>query len=254
MTNRTEVKDRKTALGYLSAGRDPGFRKTEYETAVVLTEDGEPAIQLFGTIILVYHEDGSVTLNSGGYLTRTTKRRINDYQDVVQVYQDRNVWYVNYGGYGWNIPENERTPFKDNMRVYPDGTTVYPGDEPDPVRKRELADAIVDYAHNYAEALVEGKVPAPDSGDCQKCKGFFGTKASGGEHLLSHIKEGYYAPSLVREAFKEYRAPALAWNALNAFWYGNPEHRTSEWIKDLLRQHAYRAIRSYLRARLGLPR
>lgn len=61
---------------------------------------------------IVYWNDGKVTLNSGGWETVTTKRKMN--QASIQfglgysVYQKDFEWFV-------DLPSGETVPFKDNM-------------------------------------------------------------------------------------------------------------------------------------------
>lgn len=52
---------------------DPNRQLRETETA------GSYLIQYHRTIILIYHRNGMVTLNTGGHSTPTTRQRINDY-------------------------------------------------------------------------------------------------------------------------------------------------------------------------------
>jgi hypothetical protein len=62
------------------------------------------AVRLYHTDIVVIHDDGTYTLNSGGWRTVTTKERINRFAPVV-VYQRSHEWYV------------IGMPFRDGMRV-----------------------------------------------------------------------------------------------------------------------------------------
>lgn len=78
-----------------------------------LVEDGEDvAVVLHNTRIVTFHADGSVTLNSGGYHTSTTKARINSLigprLSVKQVAHD---WFV------IDARDGSKVPFKDGMRV-----------------------------------------------------------------------------------------------------------------------------------------
>jgi hypothetical protein len=60
---------------------------------------------LHGTNVVVIYPDDTVMLNSGGWHTHTTKKRINQYSPV-QVYQKNYEWYLKDG-----------TPFEDRMVV-----------------------------------------------------------------------------------------------------------------------------------------
>jgi hypothetical protein len=44
------------------------------------------------TAVVTYYPNGSTKITSGGYLTATTKKRINKYSDA-NIYQKNYVWY-----------------------------------------------------------------------------------------------------------------------------------------------------------------
>jgi hypothetical protein len=55
------------------------------------------AVRLHNTRIVVFHEDGSVTLHTGGYRTVTTKDRINEFI-TGRVYQKDYEWFYSVNG------------------------------------------------------------------------------------------------------------------------------------------------------------
>lgn len=85
--------------------RNRGQRKVGNNTYAYILSDGSVAIELHGTKVVTIHADDSVTLNSGGYQTSTTKDRINQYSPM-RVYQKNFTWFLSDG-----------TPFEDNMVV-----------------------------------------------------------------------------------------------------------------------------------------
>ena len=85
--------------------RNRGQRKVGNNTYAYIEYDGSVAIELHGTKVVTIHPDDSVTLNSGGYHTSTTKKRINQYSPV-RVYQKNYEWFLSDG-----------TPFEDRMIV-----------------------------------------------------------------------------------------------------------------------------------------
>jgi len=69
------------------------------------------AIRLHDTDILVFESD-HVTLNSGGYQTKTTKARMNEYLPTgVNITQKAFQWYVN------DSRDNTTKPFYDGMVI-----------------------------------------------------------------------------------------------------------------------------------------
>ena len=86
--------------------RNRGQRKVGNNTYAYIEYDGSVAIELHGTKVVVFSPNGMVKLNSGGYHTHTTKKRINQYSPV-KVYQKNFEWFLSDG-----------TPFEDNILVH----------------------------------------------------------------------------------------------------------------------------------------
>lgn len=80
-------------------------RKVGNNTYATIEYDKSVAIRLHGTTVVRFYPNGLVKLNSGGYHTSTTKKRINKYSPV-SVYQKNFEWFLSDG-----------TPFEDNILV-----------------------------------------------------------------------------------------------------------------------------------------
>lgn len=80
-------------------------RKVGNNTYAYIENDGSVAIELHGTKVVVLYPNGLVKLNSGGWRTHTTKKRINQYSPV-KVYQKNYEWFLSDG-----------TPFEDKMVI-----------------------------------------------------------------------------------------------------------------------------------------
>ena len=76
--------------------RNRGQRKVGNNTYAYIQADGSVAIELHGTNVVVIYPDDSVMLNSGGWRTHTTKKRINQYSPF-KVYQKNYQWYLEGG-------------------------------------------------------------------------------------------------------------------------------------------------------------
>ena len=194
-------------------------------------EDGSDVIRLHRTDIIVTNPDGSVTLNSGGYRTVTTKARINEYIHH-RVYQDAGVWYI-----------GDEVPFFDGITI--DASGELPDvsmDEPN--RVRELTDRINAYVRLIKEVDT---LPKPNGGDCWICLMFDkpepgdANAAGSGDtmHLAEHMREGYVHGSLLVNAmrFAGYRDQQVALH-----YHMN------------MRDSFVRATRSYLKARFRIGR
>jgi len=79
--------------------------------------NGDRVIRLHETDIMTFHKDGTVTLNSGGYRTVTTKRRMNQLlPNGIGVIQRAGEWYVQRWMPG-TVPVIAEEPFFDGMTV-----------------------------------------------------------------------------------------------------------------------------------------
>jgi len=94
-------------------------RKIANNTYLERRDDGDIALRLHRTDVLTYHPDGTVTLNSGGWQTVTTKRRMNQYlPNGYRVYQHRFDWYVwNYLAAKQNGNDGSRVEYFDGMTL-----------------------------------------------------------------------------------------------------------------------------------------
>jgi hypothetical protein len=78
-------------------------------------EDSYIALRLHATPIIKFFPDGSIKLRNGGYQTRITQDRLNEYLDQAKVFTRDGSWIVavNYQEY----------IFEDNMVILADGTS-----------------------------------------------------------------------------------------------------------------------------------
>lgn len=110
----------------LMTGRCKNSRKIGNNTWIdrVKTDgDDEFHVVLHWTSIVVFRSDGSMTFNSGGWRTATTKARMNEVQDRVYVSQLDFVWYLGVRGEkGWS--DSKSMLFEDGSRVTKDGDVV----------------------------------------------------------------------------------------------------------------------------------
>ena len=158
------------------------------------------ALRYHSTDVVTYHPDGSLTLDSNGWRTVTTKERMNwALPRGLHLRQDKGVWFV---GASWF---DNGTPFADGMRIGPSGG-ITGGGTATPAKDRALKRRVRTFAQLCADALP---LPLPDDGDCWFCYLLtkdgqtLGDRADGTDHLDSHIAKGYIVPSLVYRALKE---------------------------------------------------
>lgn len=202
------------------------------QTRLVKTTKGY-GIKYCQTVVVEILPDNTYVLNTGGYLTHTTKERINRYSSVYLV-QRNFVWYLGY--------DKGAVPFFDGMRVNAKGKVLNAPKSQSTKHHDKLLSDIDAYATGYVEAVASNAVPKPSGGDCWGCcmvdadtgKG----DVLGHDHLVSHLEEKYYVPSLLVNALREARY--------------NPQYN-NPWGARLFSSSLgtyKRAIKAYLRKRL----
>lgn len=82
--------------------------------------DGTERIRLHKTDILVKHTDGRVELFDGGFMTKTTKNRLNSFSKLfgvpLSIYSAQGVWTISYQGIalpyfdGFTFPDHVGNP------------------------------------------------------------------------------------------------------------------------------------------------
>lgn len=219
-------------------------------TLHILTMDGRRVLRLHKTNVLTRMPDGTVILNSGRWLTKTTKDRINEFlpkflaEDAPRVYvgSDRGVWklskfeYISQAG----EPREDAAPthtflslFYDGIVLRTDGTPVEPKPDLDgETRKvRRLLTKFVKMVRTW-----EGNLPQPGLGDCIPCR----VEAEhpgkwSKDHLLSHLEDPYLHGTLI-------------YNALTAKGYSHQQMSFIWNHKDIVA----RALRAYFKKNLEL--
>ena len=80
-------------------------------TSIVRDSDGTLRVAYHATNVVTVHPDGSITLDSGGWHSATTKARMNQaacqFSLGYSVYQRDFAWFVEY--HGQTIPFDGRT-------------------------------------------------------------------------------------------------------------------------------------------------
>lgn len=174
------------------------------------------ALRFHETDVVTFHADGRITLASGGWRTMSTKDRMNHTAGIT-VYSDRAEWFV-------KTPGHEAVPYFDGMTFADDGSVLSGGITAEEWKEhlrftRERRKAVKGYVDGFIRALREG-IPLPSGGDCWFCAlttqtgekmGDHAARVGGDQtHLLDHIEESYYVPSLLV-------------NAVYERGYGNPQ-------------------------------
>ena len=133
------MEDTKTAyselFAYLNAGKDKTERPWGNNTRVRQAFD-HIIVRLHNTEIAHVRPDGRITLNTGGWLTPTTKDRLNKVLALGdghwRVWSEKGMWMLNYFTPG-DFTEKRPIPtyaWADGVTVWPDGRIEGQGAEP----------------------------------------------------------------------------------------------------------------------------
>ena len=212
------------------------------------------AIKHFDTDIMLFSEN-EIVMDCQGWRSATTKSRLNDnLPSPWMVCQEKGVWYLQEG---WN---NETSyVFKDGITItfgggYGFSDYVSGSGNPNNIKKlHKLSRQINKYAKNYVKELVNGNVPAPSNGDCWGCllKDENGKTALGNDHLISHMDENYYVPSLLMNAIDEFALSHIALWYIQGKWNVDNQENM-DFCKDVFERQAKSSIVRYMKRQLKL--
>lgn len=245
-----QIKNFQQALEYLGNKTERPYAHNTRIEAVRIT-DSEAAIvaKYHGNIVATFTPDHNV-YTSAGWKTLTTKERINWFlPDGFRVYQERSMWHLSKFGVGSWI-------WQDGITVDSAGNVSNAADETESDEVKKTIKAIKKYVDGFIKALLNGKVEQMSAGDCWYC--FMQTESgeSLGEathntdHILSHLKEPYYVPSLLYRAVeKTGHVSTLGKDGIARLWQGE---KISEWQASIVARDVKSCLTSYLKHELGI--
>lgn len=194
--------------------RNRQSRKIANNTYLKQRDKDAIAVRLHETDIITLYPDGFVTLNSGGWHTKTTLDRLQTYAPFY-VYQKNYTWFV-------VVPSGGEYIFKDGMTYSPKINKFYHAalteDGKDTKRIKSFKKKLNEYIDGYADLLLSREMPEPSGGDCWYC---YMNLPGQSDHLINHVKEKYFVPSLIYRAFEELGASRMDWYMLGYCWRKN---------------------------------
>jgi len=211
------------------------------ENNTYLIKDGENiAIKLHQTNVVTYKPNGDIVLNSGGWKTVTTKDRINKYSNA-RIFQKNNQWFL--GDF-----------------IFNDGVIISKGKVKNalkntPVKEKAFTKekkVIKDYCKAFVTALFDGKVEKPSSGDCWGC--FMKTEngetplGDNSDHLIQHVKENYFVPSLLVNALT-WRGSGFTKGVIGSMWHEN--RKPSDYEKGIAGDEITKTLYRYIMQKTG---
>ena len=204
--------------------------------------DNAIAVRLHNTDVVTYHKGGAITFNHGGWPTVTTKARMNEFSPA-RISQVRGVWFI-------SMPGSAEVVYINGMTHDPKHGWSMVGDDPSAAAK--LVKRISKYARDYMAAFDAGNVSKPSAGDCWGCSmrdTTTGKPIMGSDHILSHLDEDYFVPSLLVNAIDRFPVSQAAKAYISDKWAGTDN---GAWFAEVGREQLRKSIYRYIKEQLGI--
>jgi hypothetical protein len=164
-------------------------------------KDGSSSIRLHDTDIVTFDKKGNITLNSGGFRTKTTKERITRFSSV-RISQVNGLWYIGCQNKKGEITSVE---FYDGIKLTEELELIGKEKKSDVSKIEKIKKEI----SKFCSMITRENLPVPSSGDCWLCcmrdknGKTMGEHSNDADHLKQHIKEKYMHGSLLVNAMRE---------------------------------------------------
>jgi hypothetical protein len=238
------------ALEIFESAKNKASGKPIANNTRIVKRDNALAIRLHETDVLTIHPDNSVTYNTGGWKTVTTKERLNSYGPA-RIYSNRGTWLLSVAG--------KEYVFADGLTISADGNVSGAGELSDKANEAKLRKAAGNYAKAFVDALFEGKIGKPGAGDCFYCGMHevqtgkpLGELNRDASHIQTHLEEGYFVPSLLVNAMEMFGASIAAKQTAWAFMSGETQHAFSKDRGSFIAAQIQKIIRRYVQRQLGI--
>jgi hypothetical protein len=156
---------------------------------------------------------------------------------------------------GRNIQSRKLAKTKERMQPF-SPARAWKGAGEDPSKAVKLARRAAKFARDYMAAFDAGKVPAPDAGDCWGCLmvATDGRAPLGGpNHILDHMKEKYYVPSLLARAIERFPVAPIAKWYVSDKWAGTSNTTAGDYnLHSAVKAQLYKSLYRFCKAELGL--
>ena len=229
-------------MNYQQANEKLGNRASKnLEYATQLQRNGENIdIVHHETAIMTFKPNGETVVNCNKWRSKTTKDRLNNYLPYsLQIYQERGVWYIKGVTYfdGMTIGKRGGLPKSKSSK-----------------KIEKLSKKANDYCKQFIDELFNGNIPEPSAGDCWDCCMIDENGKTMGEHgnsghIISHIKEKYYVPSLLVRACKLYPISPIVEDCIARLWN---DMEVGDWLAEVSKRQILSSLRRYIKQQLGI--
>ena len=204
------------------------------DTCMQIFYEEDTWIVVLHDTVIVKRYGNTYELNSGGWKTVTTKKRMNEVLPLGwHVYQEHSVWYL----YSSLFSKSTYT-FKDGMTIdVSTGTVTGAMSKWESGEQKYWLKAINKFV---AKIDTLPSIPRPSSGDCWYCSMMdrveeAGQRSENPDHLRKHVQQGYLHGTLICNAL---------------LWAGYGEHQLGIQYGMNCRTNIKNALRRYLKAQL----
>lgn len=194
-------------------------------------------------IIKIYPR--KTVLDTDGWKSRTTKDRLNEYSPG-SIWSVNGIWYASFKG--------KEVVYQDGLTFHVNGAVTGGESVSEAKRQIKLRNDVKKYSKAFVRELKNGDIPKPSEMDCFDCGMFDKGKAPNpaDSHLLLHIKENYFIPSLVRNAVVAFPVSEVGKAFLYSIW--NNAENPYQWAEEIALEQIEKSIRKFLFQKLGLVR
>lgn len=188
----SEVLSYAQAAAKLARARDKSKGARLDRNTYLRKKEDRFVVVFYQTAVLGILKDGTYELSSGGWHTKYTRERIERFSPA-RIRTDNGVWFV------------EDVVFKDGLCVDSKGKPL--GDNTKSVdveaKKKALDKAITKYVLGFIKNIKEKGLEDPGPGDCWLCGMLDDGSLTNVGHLIDHMAEDYYVPTLLYKAIEE---------------------------------------------------
>lgn len=176
-------------LALAARARDKAKGKPVASNTRVFNHDTHLSVMLYTTEVVRSHPDNTFTLRTGGWYTPTTKDRIETYSPA-RIHTRNGCWFL-----------QGEVPLIDGLVIDGTGKPVQlvtnQAREEFARKERFLTREITKYISGFVETVGRRELKDPGPGDCCLCR------VQSTTHILDHLQESYYVPSLLYWAYVE---------------------------------------------------
>lgn len=223
-------------------------------------------ISLSDNIITVTYHDSDIvklqsdkiTLDSCGWMTYTTKERFNWFMPRgLSVYQNKKIWYI------WDYSlQSKVSQFYNGITLQRIRDNWIVNNPKNDNEQEILSRKALKFVNAFIAHFMAGKIPTPGNGDCFYCHMHevridkpLGDTIGDNDHILSHINEKYYVPSLLANAILENKNKLciISQDGLSRMWQDWKSITSLDaWQREVMERDIKSCLKSYVYKRLGL--